>query len=249
MEILRRGSVGPDARVVKLDRADRGNRESVATMHADARSWIGFFVGASLAGLATAVGHIGTLVYLMDVHPGVAGWVQAVGSIIGIATAIAVPAWQSERGERLQRADRAQRELSFASAAYAAVSEGASVAASIYATCKTHPQGFNRMSVELLIADVLQSMNAIPMHEAPRSDIFSVVKLARIQINQIHPILGTLEELAVADELTSAHLDLLRARANRLIEIANDAAQLFPAADRPGPIDLEIIETYVDLNS
>jgi hypothetical protein len=84
MEILRRGSVGPDARVVKLDRADRGNRESVATMHADARSWIGFFVGASLAGLATAVGHIGTLVYLMDVHPGVAGWVQAVGSVLAI---------------------------------------------------------------------------------------------------------------------------------------------------------------------
>jgi hypothetical protein len=106
MAVLRYGSVELVTRVVKLNHTDGGNRESVTVMHADARSWIGFLVGAGLAGLAVAAGHIGALVYLMDVHPGVAGWVQAIGSVAAIlATAgIFIAQEQSRKREADEKA-------------------------------------------------------------------------------------------------------------------------------------------------
>lgn len=64
-------------------------------MQADLRSWLGLGTGAAVALVAIALGNVGHLVYLMDVHPGVAGWVQAFGSIAAIAAGFAVAAQQA----------------------------------------------------------------------------------------------------------------------------------------------------------
>lgn len=77
-------------------------------MHADARSWLGLSAGLAIALVATAMGNIGKLVYLMDVHPGVAGWVQAVGSIAAIICAYIIGERQAGHGRRLERQREAQ---------------------------------------------------------------------------------------------------------------------------------------------
>jgi hypothetical protein len=61
-------------------------------------------LGAGLAvgggAVAIAIGNMPRLIYLMDVHPGVAGWVQAIGSIAAIVASVWSAAWLQDRGHR-----------------------------------------------------------------------------------------------------------------------------------------------------
>lgn len=65
--------------------------------------WVGLIAGAAVAGLAVAIGYAPELTYLMDVHPGVAGWVQAVGSIAAIAAAIWIERGTTRREAAVRR--------------------------------------------------------------------------------------------------------------------------------------------------
>lgn len=64
--------------------------------------WVGLVSGAVAAAVATGIGYAPELTYLMDVHPGVAGWVQAVGSIAAILVSAAL-AFHIGRGEERRR--------------------------------------------------------------------------------------------------------------------------------------------------
>jgi hypothetical protein len=75
-------------------------------MQADLRSWLGLGAGVAVALLAIALGNIGHLVYLMDVHPGVAGWVQAIGAIIAIWAGFYQAARATARAEKREMAAR-----------------------------------------------------------------------------------------------------------------------------------------------
>ncbi len=77
-------------------------------MKADLRSWLAVSVGVVIAFAAIAIGHIGELIYLMDVHPGVAGWVQALGSIAAIICAYVIGERQAGHERRLEKQREAQ---------------------------------------------------------------------------------------------------------------------------------------------
>ena len=65
--------------------------------------WIGLLAGCIAAGTATGVGYAPELIYLMDVHPGVAGWVQAIGSIGAIIGAVFVANLQAAADRKARR--------------------------------------------------------------------------------------------------------------------------------------------------
>lgn len=73
--------------------------------------WAGMITGAAAAGVAASIGYAPELVYLMDVHPGVAGWVQAVGSVAAILVSAGLAIWIGRSEERRRRVASAEAQV------------------------------------------------------------------------------------------------------------------------------------------
>jgi hypothetical protein len=135
-------------------------------MHADLRSWLGLGAGLAVALIAIAIGNLGQLVYLMDVHPGVAGWVQALGGILAVYAAFRIA--RSQDRANLRAWSRRQWALEDAAMATAARAIAAMDALIFVLTDARHIAARAEYQSELPdfpLQDAIEDLKSFPIHE------------------------------------------------------------------------------------
>jgi hypothetical protein len=155
-----------------------------------------------------------------------AAWVQAIGSLLALLIAIAVPAWQSYRSEKMTLSDRRRRELGFLTAAYGAISEAAGVAVFICQLASEEPESFDVGMLEQMASDAIATLGSIPSHDMPDAGVMGSLKLARISITHIKPLIIFTKAHIEAGTLSESHKQILRNKADTLLARANDIVPL-----------------------
>lgn len=155
-------------------------------VHRNLPWWSGLLAGAFIAAFASAAGYASQLVHLMDVHPGVAGWVQAAGSIVALAVAIGVAAHQAIASRRLvEQQQKEQRRAEVRRVYRAAIGITAALNAASRQLIKRAEQGLLSMDdldrADRMVADHLPVLNQIELGNCT-PDLLEAISLLRITI-------------------------------------------------------------------
>ena len=167
-----------------------------------------------------------------------AAWVQAVGSVLAIFVAIAIAAWQNYQARKDAREAENQRDVVKIEAAYAAISEAASGASHIYCNCVNQKRPLDAGGKRILLDEALQSIKRLSTVDAPDPLVVVNLTLAKLQVSQLIPYLSELSDQSRDHEYTTRQIAFLKGRAVKLLELANQLADLLPDERRPGPIGL-----------
>jgi hypothetical protein len=164
-----------------------------------------------------------------------AAWVQAFGSLLALAIAIAVPAWLSLRTEARERKREADQAAIVHRAAYAALSEAYVVLAYLYQSTVRPRLSVDHEALAGMARDALKAITAIDLHAVPSPTVMATLKVAKISLGSAEQLVGLVADTLKVGPPTAAQVATLRAKAEGLAVMLNKVGEELPASERPNP--------------
>lgn len=165
-----------------------------------------------------------------------AAWAQAAGSVAAIFVAIWATTHQVAKARQIQLEQQRRRETIVLGAIYTAIVEAAGFMNTIYCACQHVDAGepyLGESAIREMLTSARKILDEIPLIEVPEPGALSALRMARLQLTDIEPLVRMLAIGFQNRHFESKQLEIIHYRTQRLYEIVGDMAEFVPSAFRP----------------